>query len=314
MVLSVLGPKKVCKVLITKKIKCLTKGLTYAILDRRDIGMAKQRYFHCRKCSAPVLEQMDWLLDGIEYSSKNLEENPLLFESAKIHSKIPAVRILLSKKDGGAFSGRLLVCQHFIPASQESIPLIRNDDNNPSIQFLVSNENLFPLTLAGIVSEEELREVRVNLMPIILHMTPEQLFIHIQEHFEDYRNHLKAYKKEKYAIQLIQDELERRAQRFECISCLKAFESVEKKAICPFCNSTNVKSTLLDSTRIDYEYLFTKSPRGAEKLAREKVKVDNSVAKKAKSEEDALKLMLVAMQRKGKNITMEELKERLKGN
>ncbi len=229
--------------------------------------------FQCRRCGKPLATQYDWMIDGREYTLEQLQKNPTIEESAHNRpTQVPATRILLSKRDGGTFTGRLLECGHFVPASQESIPtLIERNDNLAIID--------------NIISTEELKEIRANLMPTILKMSEDELILHIQQHRADYQNLLKLQKKEKYVVQLIEAEVERR----------------------------QASGTLSEASKMLYDSVLRSPVRSGEKLAREKVKVNNSAAKKAKAEDDALKMMLTAMQAKGRNITLEELKAKMGG-
>ena len=213
---------------------------------------ALQSFYYCRKCDKPVLGDFDWIDDDPKLPPR----------------KIPAIKVLPSKKDKSTITGLRLECGHFILASQPSIPTITEDSALPGDR---------------IISTEELAEIRNMENPKIIHMNDAELLAYIQQHHTDYLLHLQLSKKDKYSIQLGERELERR----------KDDGKLSPQAI------------------IDFTHLSKGEYKKKERLVRETIQASNVQAKKVKSENKALTEMLIAMRAKGKNISMEELKQKL---
>lgn len=211
----------------------------------------KAQFYYCRKCSKPV----------VEATEKN-----------SVGTEGPFLRNFMDNKTNDLVIARKLVCGHFIPARNPLIPQIREDE---APKFTPTVGELFP--------NRELDSIRSEVMQSILSMTEEELLAHIQQHHLDYITHLKAQLKEKYTVQLITDELERRRD----------------------------SGKMSDQLKIDYDYLFRKTGRNQEKVARDVVKAESQAKKKKDSEDSALRQMVEAMNKKGKNITLEQLKAKL---
>lgn len=214
-------------------------------------------FFYCKKCNSGFYEL--------------LEVHP------NDPSKLKPIVRCFGKTGGELFTGRKLSCNHFIDYASHPIP----DPAAPSPEFATTIGQLLP--------EKELQELRSLVMSQVSKMSEEELQKHILEHYELFALHMKAQSKEKYIVQLVKSEIDKRKREGKLSpSQIQEFEYLDRKM---------TKREYLDG----------------EKIVKEQVKTERKAKEKRLKADSSIEKMYKALANTKGSLSLEEIKARLEG-
>ena len=199
----------------------------------------KFRYF-CRRCKSTF--------------------TPMLLKSVDI----PTEKIV---KFSDKFTGRFLTCGHSV-----------NIQDNPTSYGEDSKIDLDNGS-SSIPDPEELRTINMTTTMEFSKMSQEQKENFIEFHVAQHKFHLRASKKEKYIVQLVEDLI------------LKQINDMKM--------DTEQEQQLKRNQEIRFGYFFRRPEKRLEIIAKEKVRADSKIKKDNDSLTDALAKMKAMMSRSG---------------